>query len=155
MRRCLRLPRMPFLRSMPMLTPLFPLAALHVVLESPATRGSLSATIGWTWGHSLCVPVRPQLLHALISLLIAPVSGHIRFIRLLLFVLTHAHLLHVGVLHLAHGRPRARRIRCRAHRCPRDIGVRGSDDVPPIYCVWDSSALKIPFAYLEGHSGLD
>ena len=140
---------------MPMLTPLFPLAALHVVLESPATRGSLSATIGWSWGHSLCVLVRPQLLHALISLLIAPVSGHIWFIRLLLFVLTHAHLLHVGVLHLAHGRPRARCIRCRACRCPHDIGVRGSSDDPPIYCVRDPSALKIPFAYLESHSGLD
>jgi len=81
----------------------------------------------------------PQPLH-LMLLLTAPISRRIWFIRPLLFVLTHAHLLCSGVLHIVH------RIRWMVLGCPGDHGFRDSGDVPPIYCVlyaWVTSALQI------------
>jgi len=138
-----------------MLMPLFLPTALRAVLGSSVTFGSWSAILGWTWEHSLCVFVQLQLPQMLRSLLTAPDSRCIRFIRLLLFVLTHAHLLRAGILRITHGRPRARRIRWMVCRCSGHRGVSGSGDVPAIYCARDSSVFEVCFVYLESRGGFD
>ena len=76
-------------------------------------------------------------------------------IHLLLFILTDAHLLRIGVLHINHGLPRARRIRWMVRGCRGDHGVSGSGDAPQLYCIWDALVLDVRFAYLESHGRFD
>jgi len=84
-----------------------------------------------------------------------PFSRPIWFIWLLLIVLTHAHLLHAGVLHLAHGLPRARRLRWMVRRCPCGWLLSGSGDDPPVYCVRDALVLYVLLSHLESRRGVD
>jgi len=92
--------------------------------------------------------------------LIVPLPWRIWFIRLLLTVLTRAHLLHADLFHLTPALRGARRIRCKALRCCRDWGLGNSRNDAPVYCVWDTLLCYICFACLEspsseGFRGLD
>ena len=114
--------------------------------------GSCSVIAGWTWGRSLYVPIQPQPLHNLILCPIAPFSWRIWFACLLLPVLPRSHPLRADFFHLTHLLPGAYRIRRKACKCPHDRGVGSSGDVPPIYCVRDTSVCCVRCAYLENRS---
>ena len=88
--------------------------------------------------------------HMLISLFtLVPFSWYIWFIRFLLFILTHPHLLYVLVHQLSRGLPGTCRIRCMAHRSLGDLGVSGPNDAPPVYHVWNASVFCICIAHLD------
>jgi len=135
-----------------MLVPRLPSAAPHVALESHVTSGFCSVMAGWSWGHSLCVPFRLKAPHKLILCLIAPFPWCIWFIRLLLTLLTHAHLLHPNLFHLTYVLPGPHRIRCKARKCPCDWGVSSSGNGPPVYCIWGTLLCYIRFTCLESWS---
>ena len=129
-------------------------------LESHVMSGFCSVIAGWTWWHSLCAHFQPQPSQMLILCLAVPFPWRIWFIRLLLTILTHAHLLHADPLHVSHVLPGAHRVQCKASRGPRDRGVSCSGNDAPVYYVCDTSLCYVCFACLEsrisqGFWGLD
>ena len=96
----------------------------------------------------------------LIMWLIAPFPWRIWFIRLLLTLLTYAHLLHAYLFHLTHVLPGAHRLQSKASRCPHNRGVSCSGNDAPVCCICDTLLCFVRFARLEswnsrGFRGLD
>ena len=105
--------------------------------------------------HNLLTQPPPSHRMIISSLAAVPILWCVWLIHLLLVVLTHAHPLHVAILHLPYGLPRAHRIWCVACRCPGDWGASNCGDDPSVHRIWYASVCCICILHLEGWCGFD